>query len=321
MRYARASRPRKFVAVKNNLITAAFLFFASMAFAQSNIKPPDLLGTDSTPATNVSKAQGSPPVTEDAIETDKEPIPIIRKKAVTSGSMNSESRYIEHPNAEKGLIKIDKNKVYYYRVKESDQRGAGNFKIGFYEPTNLMSTSASNLGYGDIYDASQSPLFLYEHEWQFFKSAGRLGITAGGGFFFASGNGQFQNGQPLRPREKFTLFVFPVNAGLIYRAQFYDTQPIAPYAGAGIGGMLFAERRDDDQNPALGARYGAAPVGHFYAGLAIQLGHGARSFLDLDREYGINKVWVTGEYRQFVFVSGKFDFSGDAINGGLSAEF
>lgn len=297
----------------NNIISsAAFIFIATTAFGQSEIRPPDLLGDETTTATKV----------EDAVETDKEPVPIIRKKKVSSGTVgNSESRYIEHPNAEKGLIKIDKNKVYYYRVKESDQRGAGNFKIGVYEPTNLESSSDSSITYNLIYDDSSSPIILYEHEWQFFKSAGRLAITAGGGFFYASGNGQFANGQALRPREKFTLFVFPVNAGIIYRAQFYDTQPIAPYGGAGIGGMLFAERRDDDQNPDLGARYGAAPVGHFYAGLALQLGRGARSFLDLDREYGINKVWVTGEYRQYVFVSGKFDFSGDAINAGLSAEF
>lgn len=297
----------------NKLIAVtSFLLLSSPAFGQSDIRPPDLLGDESTPATKV----------EEALDTDKEPVPIIRKKKVSSGSVgNSESRYIEHPNAEKGLIKIDKNKVYYYRVKESDQRGAGSFKIGFYEPTNLTSAANSDLNYGSIYDDSTSPLFLYEQEWQFFRSAGRLGITAGGGFFLASGNGQFENGQPERPREKFTLFVFPVNAGLIYRAQFYDTQPLAPYAGAGVGGMLFAERRDDDQNPDLGARYGASPVGHFYAGLAIQLGRGARSFLDLDREYGINKVWITGEYRQYVFLSGQFDFSGDAINGGLSAEF
>lgn len=306
----------------NKITAAAILIFASTAIAQSDIRPPDLLGDESTPATSVSEAQDTPPVTEDALESDKEPVPIIRKKKISSGSVgSSESRYIEHPNAEKGLIKIDKNKMYYYRVKESDQRGAGNVKIGFYEPTNLTSSSDSNLTYDAIYDSSATPLLLYEHEWQFFKGAGRLGITAGSGFFIASGNGQFENGQAERPREKFTLFVFPVNAGLIYRAQFYDTQPIAPYAGAGIGGMLFAERRDDDQNPDLGARYGAAPAGHFYAGLAIQLGRGARSFLDLDREYGINKVWITGEYRQYVFITGDFDFSGDAINGGLSAEF
>lgn len=302
---------------KTTSLLALTFLFASTSFAQSKMRPPDLLGPDTQPAKNVSEAAGD----VEAVETDKEPVPIIRKKKVDT-NMQSESRYIEHPNAEKGLIKIDKDKVYYYKVKESEQSKAGNFKIAIYDPVNLAGRDG--VTYDQIYDETSSPMLIYEHEWQIYKKLGRLGLTAGGGFFYSAGNGQFDPTSAnagLRPREKFTFFVFPVSVGVIYRAEFYDTQPIAPYAGAGIGGMLFAETRDDDQNPALGARYGASPVATGYVGAAIQLGRGARSFLDLDREYGINKVWITGEYRRYVYISGDFDFSGDAINGGLTAEF
>jgi hypothetical protein len=271
-------------------------------------------------------APPSPSVSEstiDPIESDAEPVPIIKKnKSRIDRQARPESRYIEHPNADKGLIKIDKDKVYYYKVQSSEQKNAGNFKIAIYSPSNLENPNADiPLSYDSIYDDGESPLLLYEHEWQIWQKFGKFGLTAGGGFFFAEGKGQFANGNPERPKESFMLFVFPVHVGAIYRLQFTDGQRFVPYGGGGVGGMAFAERRDDDLNPTLGARLGFSPNALAYGGVAVQLGSGSRSFLDLDREYGINKFWLTAEYRTYIHFGGDYDFSGDAFNGGFTAEF
>src|SRR5690606_1963146 len=129
------------------------------------------------------------------------------------------------------------------------------------------------------------------------------------GMYFAQGQGQFQDGSLAR--EKFTLLVFPLSAGVVYRLQFWDDQFLVPYACGGADLFLFAERRDDDLNPDLGAKYGAAPAAHGCGGLGVRLGRGPRAFIDLDREYGINSMWVTGEYRRYVALSDRFDFSSD----------
>ena len=311
----------------------------SAAPAPARIQPPDILSEtgpsvvteqpeqqteEAPPPTSVATPVPAPTVEEAPLETDLEPVPIIKKnKQRIDRSARPESRFIEHPNAKKGLIKIDKNKVYHYKVPESEQTKAGNFKIAFYEPSNLENPDdPSRANYDSIYDGSASPLLLYEHEWQIGRKFGKFGLTAGGGFFFAKGNGQFADpNNPDRAREEFMLFVFPIHVGAVYRLQYYDTQRFAPYVGGGVGGMAFAERRDDDLNPSLGAALGFSPNAVGYAGVAFQMGSGARSFLDLDREYGINKFWLTAEYRTYIHIGGDYDFGSDAINGGFTAEF
>ncbi len=276
-----------------------------------------LLQPPATPAASAIDSSIEP------LESDAEPVPIIKKnKKRIDRQARPESRYVEHPNADKGLIKIDKEKVYYYKVPTSEQKNAGNFKIAIYSPSNLENPEdPSLLSYDSIYDEGESPLLLYEHEWQIWQKFGKFGLTAGGGFFFAEGKGQFANGSSERPKESFMLFVFPIHVGAIYRMQFTDGQRFVPYGGGGVGGMAFAERRDDDLNPSLGARFGFSPNALAYGGVAVQLGSGSRSFLDLDREYGINKFWLTAEYRTYIHFGGDYDFSGDAFNGGFTAEF
>lgn len=284
----------------------------------ARILPPDLLGEDSSSSASPQAEEVEP------LESDTEPVPIIKRdRSRVDRRARPRSRFIEHPNAEKGLIKIDKDNVYHYKVDSSDQKSAGNFKVAVYEPVNLENPQEPNrLNYETVYDDGATPLFLYEHEWQIWQKFGKFGLTAGGGFMFAEGRGQFADpSQTDRPKEQFMLFVFPIHVGAVYRFQFSDTQRFVPYGGGAVGGMAFAERRDDDLNPDLGARFGFSPNAAAYGGLAIQLGSGSRSFLDLDREYGINRIWLTGEYRTYIHINGDYDFGGDAFNGGLTAEF
>jgi hypothetical protein len=314
----------------SSLIIALLMGFSLPVFAQSNVPAPDPLSVEEPPlgveepplgpAARIESEETTESL-EEAVEQSREPVPLIKRRKNMDEALK-EKRFIEHPNAEKGLIRIDKNRVYYYKVKESEQKGAANVKFAMYEPTELSNPNNSSISYENIYDEDAFPMILYEHEWQIWQKFGKFGLTAGGGLFFAQGRGQFEDSSVgERAREKFTLIAFPLSVGVVYRMQYWDSQPLVPYGGAALDYIAFAERRDDDQNPAFGAALGGAPASHFYAGVAVQLGTGARSFLDLDREYGINRIWLTGEFRQYVGLDAVYDFTGDAFNAGMTAEF
>lgn len=260
-------------------------------------------------------------VEAESVDPNSETVPLIRKKREVAPSMyRQEQRFIEHPNASKGLIRIEKDKTYIYRVPESEKKAAASVRVGMYSPENLVNPDNSSLSFDTIYTESSYPMFLYDYERPIFKTAiGHLNWKVGMGFYFAQGQGQFATGATAE--EKFTLLVFPLSAGLIYRMQYWDTQAVVPYGCGGVDGFAFAERRDDSLNPSLGARLGIAPAAHFCGGVGVRLGRGARAFVDLDREYGINSLWVTAEYRSYVAITDTFDFSSEFIGGGIFAEY
>jgi hypothetical protein len=293
-------------------LLGAFVFLSLSAQAKEPVKA--LVNPD----TVESQSQ------DDVIHLSEDPLPQIkRKKTRIDPRYRQESRFIEHPNAEKGLIRIDKDRVYHYKVKQSEQKNAASLRFAVYEPTNLANPNDSALDFDSIYEVTDIPMLLYDQEWQFFQKFGKLGWKVGGGFYLAQGTGVFENPNPggEDPQESFTFMVFPLNLGLVYRAHFWDGQWIIPYAEGGVDAFCFAEIRDDDNNPPLGAALGASPAMHFSVGGSIPLGRKASSFLDLDREYGINAMYISFEYRSYIALSEKYDFSGDAMNGGITVEF
>ena len=105
---------------------------------------------------------------------------------------------------------------------------------------------------------------------------------------------------------------------MIYRLQYWDTQPVVPYIEGGGDAITFAEVRDDGKSP----KFGLAPAVHIAGGASFNLGFlDGNSMIELDREYGINRVWLTGEFRALIGLSDKFDFSANVINLGFLVEF
>lgn len=231
---------------------------------------------------------------------------------------------IDHPLHEKGLIRIDKNRKYIYKVNESEQKNAVAVRVGFAEFNDLENPEESGqVGstFDENYDNSNSPMVLIDYEWQLFRTPiGKLGVRMGGGVFYAQGNGHFVSttNQSKTPREVFTFFAVPVNLGATYRMQIWDQQLIVPYGEGGLTAIGFAEIRDDDKGP----KFGGAPAGYFAAGAAFNLTYFDNlSRIMLDREYGINRVYLTGEYRAIIGLSQNYDFTSDFINGGIMMEF
>lgn len=265
-------------------------------------------------------------VEEPAPTHREEPSAHIRKKdQSTEEQFNSQSRYIEHPNASKGLYLIDKHKIYYYRTKETERNYETSVRLGPYAPVNLVNPSYPQITFDSVYTTHNIPLVLYDYEKDFFKRFGRLGYKLGTGLYVAQGHGQFVNpnaqiAEPKGPAEQFTLVVLPFCAGLIYHFDYLRNQWIIPYGEGGVDAFTMAELRNDNVNK-FGANFGASPAAHFSIGATVPLGHDTRSFLDLDREYGINRIGIALEFRDYIALSSKFDFSGTAITGGISAEY
>ena len=231
---------------------------------------------------------------------------------------------VPHPFAEKGLMRVTKDRTYIYKVDETDQKRAASLRVGVFNPSNLENPDrAGQVGatFDENYDKSSNPAIMFDYEWQLWRMPiGKIGLRAGSGIFIAQGNGHFVSevNRDRVPREVFTFWAVPNSLGAVYRLQFFDKQLFVPYAEGGGMGIAFGEFRDDDKPP----KWGGALAAYYGAGLAMNLTYfDAMSSIQLDREYGINRVYLTVEYRGIVALTQNYDFSSDLINGGLLMEF
>lgn len=243
-------------------------------------------------------------------------------------SKHQGEKEVDHPLSEKGLIRITKDKTYVYKTEVSDQKKAMSVKIGFLDPTELENPEqAGQRGatFEENYNETSNPAVLIDYEYQLMQNAlGKFGVKAGSGVFVAQGNGHFvtdtnaNNPNYDGPREVFTFIAFPTSIGAVYRAQFWHKQLLVPY-GEGGGTMFgFTELRDDDKGP----KFGGALAAYFAGGIAFNLTYfDTVSLIQLDRDYGINAVYLTAEYRSIIGLSDKYDFTSDFINGGFTLEF
>lgn len=231
----------------------------------------------------------------------------------------STEQKVPHPFADKGLVRITRDKTYLYRTEVSKQDRASSVRLGMFDPQDLENPD-TGVTFSELYPDSEMPILLYDYEWQFWKGFGRLGWKLGTGIYAASGNGAFKSvdNAGLTPRENFTFIAFPNSISAIYRFQYWDRQPIVPFIEGGGDVFTFVEIRDDGKSPKLGA----APAAHVAGGLSFNLGFlDNTSLIELDREYGINSVWLTGEFRALIGLGDKFDFSSNVINVGFLMEF
>ncbi len=266
---------------------------------------------------------------EPYVEAPAEPPPDF-KRSETDGEKTFDWKKYEgatevpHPFAEKGLTRISKDRTYWYKVDQSEQRRAFSLRVGIFNPENLENPDQSGLRgatFDENYDQASNPAVMFDYEWQLWQMAiGKIGLRAGTGIFIAQGNGHFASevNQNLTPREIFTFWAAPTSLGAVYRLQFWDKQLLVPYGEGGGMAIPFGEFRDDDRPP----KWGGAFAAYFAGGLAINLTYfDAMSTIQLDREYGINRVFLTAEYRQIIALTQTYDFSSALVNGGLLMEF
>jgi hypothetical protein len=232
---------------------------------------------------------------------------------------------VPHPFAEKGLIRITRDRTYLYRVPEGEPKGAMSVQFGPFNPTQLKNPD-DNSGRGNFtdnyQDTSSAPAVLLTKEWHLLTGAiGKLGVRLGSGVFVAQGHGHFSNPANTAkygsPKETFTFLAFPNSAGVVYRLQFMHHQFIVPYGEGGGIAFAFTEVRDDGKKP----RFGGAPATYVAGGAAFDLTvFDYFSRAQLYREYGVTSIYLTAEYRQIIGL-GRYDFTGGYANGGFLMEY
>lgn len=244
--------------------------------------------------------------------------PPDHKGPIVEGNSFRGTKQIRHPFAKDGLYRITKEGEYIYKVKPSEIKHTSSLRIGSFFPDNLYNPDHPNITYEDVYSETTGVMVLADYEWRLFSGFGKLGIKAGSGLFLASGQGRFDNGSEAQ--ERYTLVMFPNSLSAVIYLQFWDKQPLIPFADGGFDLFAFNESRDDS-DPPLG-RFGAAYAGHVAGGLLLNMGiFDWKGLIRLDQEYGINNVYLMAEYRVVESLGGPFDFSSDYFNAGVMVEF
>lgn len=298
------------------------LLFSGFVFAQDSLDDTEEGFFSEESDEPIPDFSSQAPEEDEIVELDQEPLPRIQRKPKVDPQNIGKPHKIRHPLAEKGLIRITKERTYIYKTERTPQNHAFSFRLGMFDPINLENPD-NGATFEDNYPEADSPILIVEYEWQLFKTAvGKFGIKAGSGIYYANGNGRFKTGYEENvgkdPKEVFTFLAFPNSLGIVYRAQFWDKQLLVPYADGGVIGYTFSEFRDDGGTP----KFGFSPAAYGAAGLAFNLSaFDSISAFNLDREYGINSVFIVAEYRNVISLGGKFDLSSDLFNAGFLMEF
>lgn len=214
---------------------------------------------------------------------------------------------------------ISKDGEFRYPVSVSDYTASGSIRFGMMSPPSLKNAS-NGLTFKDIYGDGMVPALLFDYEYPFTRAIGRLGLKAESGFIASSARGRFKNSARLGelPEERFTFLMIPLQATVIYRIQFADTQWIVPFVEGGGVYYGIAEMRDDGKAP----RLGGAPAAVAAGGVSILLDWiDPHSIRQLDADYGINHVWLTLQYRQIVGVKKDLDVSTQMATAGFTFDF
>lgn len=255
------------------------------------------------------------------------PVPAAPKKEkkVSSGYKPSYSeevnttpqkgvKLIKHPDAKYGLVRIEQDGTYVYKVKTTVKDESGTVRLGFMDPPKITSADGKT-NFAGMYGSSAVPTLMFDYEWQPFSQYGKLGVQGGFGFAIANGNGHFLDGTPAL--EKYTFVIVPVNLGVIYRLEYFKRQWIAPYISGGGTYIAVAEMRDDGKN-----KFTGTPAAYGAGGLMFNLTAIDKSMAyNLDSEYGVGNLWLVAEYRLQKAFSKDLGFDGGIMSLGISADF
>lgn len=231
---------------------------------------------------------------------------------------------VQHPNAAKGLLRINKDGSYQYRTGMRAKSKSSSLRLGTMTPPKIYggSSAAGTVTYDTMYGKSNVFSLVFEYEWQPFTSFGRLGLNMGTGFATARGNGYFKNdrgaGNSTQAQEVYNLYMLPVSAFLNYRFEYARRQWIVPYINGGATMYGLIEARDDGKTPNVA---GAAAVGGGGGVLFSITAWDAQGAFTLDREYGIADMYFSLEARVMQGLSKNIDFTTQTINGGITVDF
>jgi hypothetical protein len=239
--------------------------------------------------------------------------PRVMRKSARGGV-----EFIHHPQAAKGLLRIEKDGTYVYKTSESKGfSSTGSFHVGMMDSPRITASNGVTT-FKQMYTNGPVPVLGFDFEWKALKFLGPIRAQAGFGLIMATGNGRFVQDTTNIPKEEYTFLAIPLTAGLLYRLQWKDYQAIAPFVTAGGIYYPVVEFRVDGATPnAVGT-----PVIYGSGGLLLNVGAlDNETKFTLNTEYGIKNLWVSLEYRQIQTFSEDLDFSSGLINFGITVDY
>jgi hypothetical protein len=262
----------------------------------------------------------APVIRSNAPETAQVSEPLFVKP---EGPVKGGKIRVTHPNAAKGLLRINKDGSYQYRTGIRPKSKSSSLRLGQMTPPKITggNSAAGTLTYESMYGTGSLFSLVFEYEWQPFTNFGRLGINVGTGFATTRGNGYFKNSRGAsdpKADEVYTLYVVPVSLFLTYRFEYARRQKIVPYVNGGGTFYGLVEARDDGKTPNLA---GASAVGGGGGVLFSITAWDAAGAFSLDREYGIADMYFSLEARVMQGLDKTIDFSTQTINGGITVDF
>lgn len=233
-----------------------------------------------------------------------------------------EVRRVPHPLAEQGLRRITKEGVYLYDYElepHPQQRGVlRSVRVGLLASPKISNPAYPNVTFSSVYGETPKPLILADFGSTL--SSGVLGQLVwqwGLGIYAVNGAGRFANSPTNSALESYAFFVFPLNISLVYRFNFFKNQYLIPFVEGGGDLMAFAETRDDGKS----TKFGGAPAAHASAGLLISLSQSTAKTLQLQRDYGIRRMWLMLEGRIYAALSEKYEFTSSSAGLGLAVDY
>lgn len=222
---------------------------------------------------------------------------------------------IPHPGAAQGLLKIQKDGNYLYKVPQKEKSQAISFRMGTISSPKV--DGANGVSFGDMYPSAGLFGLLGEYEWQPFRGTlGALGLQLGTGLIVARGNGRFADG--TRAREVYTLVVLPASLMIIYRFEYMHRQWFVPFVKGGGTYYGLIEKRDDAKPPA----FAGSPA--MVAGCGVHFGVSrwdSKGSFVLSQDYGISDIWFTVEGQVAVGLRSDLDFTNQSVTAGFTVDY
>lgn len=226
---------------------------------------------------------------------------------------------VEHPDAAKGLIRINKDGSYQYKTQIKEKSKAGSFKIGSMTPPKVETDG--DVTFENMYGDSDIFALDVDYVWQPFRKYGALGLRLGTGFATVTARGYFKNSNPTgatRSEERYNLFIVPLSAFLEYRFEYVRRQWVVPYIFGGGTYYGLAEIRDDGKAPT----FAGAPAAGGGGGLLFSISRlDSAAAFNLSQEYGIADMWLVVEGRAMQGLSDETDFTNQMVSAGIAVDF
>lgn len=219
-----------------------------------------------------------------------------------------------HPNAAKGLLRIEKDGTYVYRTAIPEKSRSGSMRVGYL--TTPLIRNSQGVSFGDIYGADGLVGLVGEYEWQPFRKFGAIGFRIGSGLVVARGNGRFADG--TLAEEIYNLVVLPLSAEVSYRFEYVRRQWAVPFITGGAVAYGLVEFRDDGKPPVTA--FSPAVVGGGGIHFNISRWDPKGAFV-LAQDYAIADLWLTVEGKVIQGLDQDLDMTNQTVSAGFTVDF